>query len=157
MSPFQLDDSRSCLLHDSVPQPDSNSSSVASTKLPILVAVNLSSFQSRQNRSLEVLHRCIHCRLWTRSQTDKAKSIERPGSSGPPRQSQIPKRGRTNPLPSVTPIKIEELKESSSSSSSPSSSSASYTKSLSPPPSPRMTDHLPPPGGDLPHYRKKLI
>ncbi|CAN1159512.1 hypothetical protein LINPERHAP2_LOCUS22755, partial [Linum perenne] len=53
MSPFQLDDSRSCLLHDSVPQPDLNSGSVASTKLPILVAVNLSSFQSRQNRSLE--------------------------------------------------------------------------------------------------------
>ncbi|CAN1120163.1 hypothetical protein LINPERPRIM_LOCUS20 [Linum perenne] len=59
MSPFQLDDSRSCLLHDSVPQPDSNSDSVASTKLPILVAVNLSSFQSRQNRSLEVVRCCL--------------------------------------------------------------------------------------------------
>ncbi|CAN1159511.1 hypothetical protein LINPERHAP2_LOCUS22755 [Linum perenne] len=68
MSPFQLDDSRSCLLHDSVPQPDSNSSSVASTKLPILVAVNLSSFQSRQNRSLEIgacRSRCHHSNSMT--------------------------------------------------------------------------------------------
>ncbi|CAN1725476.1 hypothetical protein LINPERHAP1_LOCUS100 [Linum perenne] len=75
----------------------------------------------------------MHRRPLKRSQTDKAKSVERPGSSAPPRHSQIPRRGRTNPPPSVTPIKIEELKESSSSPSSPSSSSASYTESLSPP------------------------
>ncbi|CAN1273152.1 hypothetical protein LINPERPRIM_LOCUS14883, partial [Linum perenne] len=87
----------------------------------------------------------MHRRPLTRSQTDKAKSVERPGSSAPPRQSQIPRRGRTNPPPSVTPIKIEELKGSSSSPSSPSSSSASYTESLSPPPSPTMDDRLPPP------------
>ncbi|CAN1853215.1 hypothetical protein LINPERHAP1_LOCUS40943 [Linum perenne] len=85
----------------------------------------------------------MHHRPLTRSltKTDKAKSVEIPGSSAPSKRLQIPKQGRIDQPPSFTPIKIEEPKESSSSSSS----SASSTVSLSPPPSPRMDDQLPPP------------
>ena len=82
-------------------------------------------------------------RPWTRSQTEQAKIAGNPGSSATPLRSQILKEGRSNPF--ITPIKIEEPKESSSSPSSPSSSSALYTESLSPPPSPTMDDQLPPP------------
>ncbi|CAN1156197.1 hypothetical protein LINPERPRIM_LOCUS20056, partial [Linum perenne] len=52
----------------------------------------------------------MHHRPLTRLQSaknDEAKIVARPGSYAPPNQSQISKRGRTNPPPSVTPIKIE--------------------------------------------------